>query len=59
MSTNEAWRQAIARAEVLLQEGEAAEDIPLIADAVSGFTLHSGWRRARRCRSTGPRRKAG
>ena len=37
MSADEAWRQAIARAEVLLQEGEAAEDMSVIADAVSGF----------------------
>ncbi len=37
MSGDEPWRQAIARAEVLLAEGEAAEDISVIADAVSGF----------------------
>ena len=37
MSAGEAWRQAIARAEVLLAEGEAAEDMSVIADAVSGF----------------------
>ena len=37
MSADEAWRQAIAKAEILLSEGEAAEDISGIADAVSGF----------------------
>jgi tetratricopeptide (TPR) repeat protein len=37
MSADEAWRQTIAKAEVLLAEGEAAEDISGIADAVSGF----------------------
>ena len=37
MSADEAWRQTMARAEILLQEGEAAEDMSVIADAVSGF----------------------
>ena len=37
MSAGEPWRQAIAKAEVLLAEGEAAEEISVIADAVSGF----------------------
>ena len=36
---SEAWRQAIAKAEILLSEGEAAEDISGIADAVSGFNV--------------------
>ena len=35
--SDEAWRQSIAKAELLLSEGEAAEDIAGIADAVSGF----------------------
>jgi len=37
MSADQAWRQTIAKAELLLSEGEAAEDISGIADAVSGF----------------------
>ena len=28
MSAGEAWRQAIAKADLLLSEGEAAEDMP-------------------------------
>ncbi len=35
--SDEAWRQSIAKAELLLSEGEADEDIVGIADAVSGF----------------------
>ena len=37
MSADEAWRQAIAQAEIMLAEGEAADDMSVIADAVSGF----------------------
>ena len=37
MTSSEAWRQTIAKAELLLSEGEADEDIPGIADAVSAF----------------------
>ena len=37
MSAGEAWRQAIAKAEILLSEGEAEEDVSGIADAVSAF----------------------
>src|SRR3984885_13011769 len=37
MSGSQAWRQTIAKAEVQLSEGEAAEDISGIADAVSSF----------------------
>ena len=37
MSGSQAWRQTIAKAELQLSEGEAAEDISGIADAVSNF----------------------
>src|SRR5579883_2131256 len=37
MTAAEVWRQTIAKAEVLLSEGEASEDISGIADAVSTF----------------------
>ena len=47
MSANEAWRQTIAKAEFLLSEGEAEEDISGIADAVSGFNAALKLRRAR------------
>ena len=36
---SEAWRQASAKAEILLSAGAAAEDIPGIADSVSAFNV--------------------
>ncbi len=49
MSAGEIWRQTIAKAEVLLAEGEAAEDISGIADAVSGIQRCTEARAARGC----------
>src|SRR5580658_9594711 len=37
MSTLEPWRDAVARADALLTEGEAADDVGVIATAVSAF----------------------
>ena len=49
----------MARAEVLLQEGEAAEDMSVIADAVSGFNAALKLASRAQCRWTGRRRRAG
>ena len=46
--SDEAWRQAIAKAEILLSEGEAEEDISGIADAVSAFNARAEAGAARR-----------
>ena len=37
MSADGVWRQTVTRAEILLSEGEAEENIAGIADAVSAF----------------------
>ena len=59
MSAGEAWRQTIAKAEVLLAEGEAAEDISVSPMRSPASTPRLRWRRAQMRRWTGRRRRAG